>query len=194
MAVRIYSLAKDLGIDSKELVDMCARIGIQGKGSALASLEDDEIAKIKSHLAERSAPAAEATKEPPKPVREPIREAPIREIGKPATAKREIGAIRKPSKPADEKPSQATQETVVAQEPDVVSESELVETQVERTPGAKSPAIRVGRTGQTSQESKAGEVSDEVKPAVEVREEAPPAVRSEAPNRVRESRIDEPSR
>ncbi|MFM7932290.1 MAG: translation initiation factor IF-2 N-terminal domain-containing protein, partial [Pirellula sp.] len=97
MAVRIYSLAKDLGIDSKELVDMCARIGIQGKGSALASLEDDEIAKIKSHLAERSAPAAEATKEPPKPVREPIREAPIREIGKPATAKREIGAIRKPS-------------------------------------------------------------------------------------------------
>ncbi|MFM8400970.1 MAG: translation initiation factor IF-2 N-terminal domain-containing protein, partial [Pirellula sp.] len=44
MAVRIYSLAKDLGIDSKELVDMCARIGIQGKGSALASLEDDEIA------------------------------------------------------------------------------------------------------------------------------------------------------
>jgi len=194
VAVRIYSLAKDLGIDSKELVDMCARIGIQGKGSALASLEDDEIAKIKSHLAERSAPAAEATKEPPKPVREPIREAPIREIGKPVTAKREIGAIRKPSKPADEKPSQPTQETVVAQEPDVVLESELVETQVEETPGAKSPAIRVGRAGQPSQESQLEKGVDEVKPVVEVREEAPAAVRSEAPIRVRESRIDEPSR
>lgn len=194
MAVRIYSLAKDLGIDSKELVDMCARIGIQGKGSALASLEDDEIAKIKSHLAERSAPATEATKEPPKPVREPIREAPIREIGKPVTAKREIGAIRKPSKTADEKPSQPTQETVVAQEPDVVSESEIVETQVEETPGAKSPAIRVGRAGQPSQESQLEKGVEEVKPVVEVREESPAAVRSEAPIRVRESRIDEPSR
>ncbi|MFM7977435.1 MAG: hypothetical protein ACKO8U_20385, partial [Pirellula sp.] len=48
--------------------------------------------------------------------------------------------------------------------------------------------------GQPSHESEAGEVIDEVKPVVEVREEAPQAVRSEATNRVRESRIDEPSR
>ena len=194
MAVRIYSLAKDLGIDSKELVDMCARIGIQGKGSALASLEDDEIAKIKSHLAERSAPAAESIKEPPKPVREPIREAPIREIGKPATAKREIGAIRKPSKPVDEKPSHPTQETVVAQGSDVDLESEPIETEVEKTSGSKPPAIRVGRTAQTEQDDQAEEVVDKVSPPIEVREEAPAAIRSEAPIRVRESRIDEPSR
>ncbi len=42
MPVRIYSLAKDLNLDSKELVDICNRIGIPGKGSALASLEDEE--------------------------------------------------------------------------------------------------------------------------------------------------------
>ena len=46
MAVRIYSLAKDLKVDSKELVDICTHIGIGGKGSALASLSDEEVVKI----------------------------------------------------------------------------------------------------------------------------------------------------
>ena len=58
MPVRIYSLAKELAIDSKELVDICNRIGITGKGSALASLEDDEIARIKKHIAASAAPSA----------------------------------------------------------------------------------------------------------------------------------------
>jgi translation initiation factor IF-2 len=88
VAVRIYSLAKDLGIDSKELVDLCARIGIQGKGSALASLENDEIAKIKNHLAEKSAPAPEVAKESPKPSREPVKDAPIRDLGRPQASNR----------------------------------------------------------------------------------------------------------
>ena len=38
MAVRIYTLAKELKIDSKELVEICTRAGIQDKGSALASM------------------------------------------------------------------------------------------------------------------------------------------------------------
>ncbi len=50
MPIRIYALAKDLGIDSKELVEVCNRAGIPGKGSALASLDDDEVAKVKSFL------------------------------------------------------------------------------------------------------------------------------------------------
>ncbi len=48
MAVRIYAFAKELGIDNKELLDICNKIGIKGKGSALANLEDDEIEKIKN--------------------------------------------------------------------------------------------------------------------------------------------------
>ena len=39
MPIRIYALAKDLKIDSKELVEFCNKAGIPGKGSALASLE-----------------------------------------------------------------------------------------------------------------------------------------------------------
>ncbi len=57
MAVRIYSLAKELKLDSKELVELCARAGIQDKGSALASLSDDEVARVKEFIAGKSKPA-----------------------------------------------------------------------------------------------------------------------------------------
>jgi translation initiation factor IF-2 len=51
LAARIYSLAKELNIDSKLLVDICAKAGLPGKGSALASLSDEEVAKLKAYLA-----------------------------------------------------------------------------------------------------------------------------------------------
>ena len=50
MPIRIYALAKDLKIDSKELVEFCTKAGIPGKGSALASLEDDEVVKLKAWM------------------------------------------------------------------------------------------------------------------------------------------------
>ncbi len=50
MPIRIYALAKDLKIDSKELVEFCNKAGIPGKGSALASLEDDEVVKLKTWM------------------------------------------------------------------------------------------------------------------------------------------------
>jgi translation initiation factor IF-2 len=48
--VRIYALAKELKLDSKDLVDLCAKAGITGKGSALASLTDEEVAKLRAFL------------------------------------------------------------------------------------------------------------------------------------------------
>ncbi|MFM1996301.1 MAG: Translation initiation factor [Planctomycetota bacterium] len=59
MAVRIYTLSKELKIDSKELVDLCTRAGIQDKGSALASLSDEEVAKLKEFIAGKSRPVAQ---------------------------------------------------------------------------------------------------------------------------------------
>lgn len=50
MAVRIYALAKELKLDSKELVDICTKAGVPGKGSALASLTEDEAEKVKQFL------------------------------------------------------------------------------------------------------------------------------------------------
>jgi len=60
VAVRIYTLAKELKIDSKELVDLCTRAGIQDKGSALASMTDEEVAKLKEFIAGRSKPPEKA--------------------------------------------------------------------------------------------------------------------------------------
>ncbi|MFM8379199.1 MAG: translation initiation factor IF-2 [Planctomycetia bacterium] len=75
MAVRIYTLAKELKIDSKELVDLCTRAGIQDKGSALASMTDEEVVKLKEFIAAKSRPAAPAGAAPAK-VAAPVRPAP----------------------------------------------------------------------------------------------------------------------
>lgn len=50
MSIRIYALAKQLKLDAKALLDLCTRMGIGGKGSALASLSDEEVAQLKAHL------------------------------------------------------------------------------------------------------------------------------------------------
>jgi len=69
--VRIYALAKELDIDSKELVEVCRRAGITGKGSALASLSDDEVAKVTAFLrggdkkAEAATPGAPVRRQTP---------------------------------------------------------------------------------------------------------------------------------
>ncbi len=60
MPVRIYALAKELKMDSKELVDACTRAGVTGKGSALASLTDDEAKKVREHLSGKSSKPAAA--------------------------------------------------------------------------------------------------------------------------------------
>ncbi|OYP35700.1 translation initiation factor IF-2 [Rhodopirellula sp. MGV] len=60
MAARIYALAKELNLDSKDLVDLVKKVGITGKGSALASLTDDEVQRVREHLSGASAPAKPA--------------------------------------------------------------------------------------------------------------------------------------
>ena len=65
MAVRIYALAKDLKVDSKELVDICTKAGVPGKGSALASLTEDEVEKVQQFLKGGGAAKAKQTKAAP---------------------------------------------------------------------------------------------------------------------------------
>ncbi|QGJ72133.1 Translation initiation factor IF-2 [Planctomycetales bacterium 10988] len=50
MSIRIYKLAKELKLDSKRLVEVCPKVGITGKGSALASLTEEEADKVKSYI------------------------------------------------------------------------------------------------------------------------------------------------
>jgi translation initiation factor IF-2 len=69
LAIRIYQLAKQLKIDNKALVDICKKLGFAGKGSALASLSDDQVAAIKEHVsggAKKAAPPEPETPAAPK--------------------------------------------------------------------------------------------------------------------------------
>jgi translation initiation factor IF-2 len=77
LAVRIYALAKELKLDSKELVDICTKAGFPGKGSALASLTEDEAEKVKQFIrvgSTKGKPFAAAPPMPQRPV-EPARTA-----------------------------------------------------------------------------------------------------------------------
>ena len=59
MPVRIYAFAKELGFDNKQLLDICDSAGIEDKGSALASLSDEEVIAIKDYLASPPPPVEE---------------------------------------------------------------------------------------------------------------------------------------
>jgi len=60
LPVRIYELAKELKLDSGELSEICTKAGVTGKGSALASLTDEEAAKVKEYLSGGKKPAKAA--------------------------------------------------------------------------------------------------------------------------------------
>lgn len=100
MAVRIYAFAKELGLDNKQLLDICEQAGIKGKGSALANLEDDEIAQIKAFMekakdAGKPKSAVEAKTELIEPQREglfPNRAAPLRDLTTLKTRKKTAAA------------------------------------------------------------------------------------------------------
>ncbi|GAA4424002.1 translation initiation factor IF-2 [Bremerella cremea] len=95
MPIRIYALAKELQVDSKQLVDICNRAGVTGKGSALASLDDDELVKVKAFLnkdsggdggSRGSQSRSSTTDEPIRPERpsQPAKPSRIRTLGGPA--------------------------------------------------------------------------------------------------------------
>ena len=104
-SVRIYAFAKELKLDNRQLLEICESCGITGKGSALASLDDDEIARIKQHIKAAAAGPGSAASEKPTVAKAPIRESgppmPVRNDG--LMARRESGVrdlnqrSRKPS-------------------------------------------------------------------------------------------------
>lgn len=72
--IRIFALAKELGVDSKELIEYCNRAGIELKNSALASISPEERDMVVGFMErERSSGTATATQERPRaPVRESV--------------------------------------------------------------------------------------------------------------------------
>ena len=85
--VRIYAFAKELGLDNKQLLEICEKANIKGKGSALASLDDDEVVIVKQFMTGGDSTTAEPAADPAVPVR-PVR---------PVTTKKKIGEILTPA-------------------------------------------------------------------------------------------------
>jgi translation initiation factor IF-2 len=64
LKIRVFTLAKELGLGSKELIDHCNQAGVHLKPSALASITQDEKNVVLKYLNEqRSAGTATATQE-----------------------------------------------------------------------------------------------------------------------------------
>jgi translation initiation factor IF-2 len=151
--VRIYAFAKELGLDNKQLLDVCEKAGVKGKGSALASLDDDEVAVVKAFLDSGSA-AAPKVEEEPAVLRPPARTIDTRvpeiKAPRPAAVQEEpvapVEAADEPTEeveqPAAELPPvvEETVETVAESEPPQVVEKpvdEVVEPNAE--PAAETP-------------------------------------------------------
>ena len=130
MPIRIYAFAKELGFDNKQLLDVCDKVNIKGKGSALASLDDEEVAKIKSFLADGG---GTATAEP-----EPEAMAPMRP--QPARDRKIVDLPDKAAAKVEAEPLEVEPEPVEVVEPEVVAEPEPEVVEPEPEPEVVEPA------------------------------------------------------
>jgi translation initiation factor IF-2 len=125
LAVRIYSLAKELKFDSKELVDICAKAGITGKGSALASLADDEVVRLKEYLASRNRPSERPALD--RPLERPLDRPAERQIKQLAPPKPKLAPRPAPVAPATvpalspDAPPTPVEPAPVAPEPETIA-------------------------------------------------------------------------
>lgn len=149
---RIYALAKELNLDSKDLVDLVKKVGITGKGSALASLTDDEVQRVRDHLsvgaaAKSAAPPATAK---PTPENKPVA---VREAARP---ERKPLNLQSPGKApgggskavTDSKPAAKPEPKIRAPAP-LPPVEEPVQ-QVKEEPAAQSPDVRLPSGGRRS--------------------------------------------
>ena len=69
--IRIFALAKELNMDSKDLIEACAKVGVILKNSALASISPEEKHKVLDFLKQSSSTSTPVAKAVPVP---PVRE------------------------------------------------------------------------------------------------------------------------
>ncbi|TWT31817.1 translation initiation factor IF-2 [Blastopirellula retiformator] len=186
MPIRIYALAKELDIDSKELVEICNRAGVTGKGSALASLTDDELDKVKSYISgggkkqERKSKATGESKEAA--IKQPIRDERPAPTGRP----KEIRTIRTGNAPLavhgrSSRPAEPDVEELPAEEP--TAEETTAQAPVAEAPTSEAPTSDTPTSDTPVEEAPVAE-----KPAKPVADEpAEQPVAAEAPKEAKKS-------
>ncbi|MBV8152745.1 MAG: translation initiation factor IF-2, partial [Candidatus Eremiobacteraeota bacterium] len=155
--VRIFELAKELGMTSKELIALFGRLGLEAKNQL--SVVDDKIAGLlRAQLKAKPAPpppaAAEPAAPPPQKAPQP-RAAPARATAPPAeppvTLKPVVGQPRRstprPAAPGAQPPAQAP---AAAQPSAAQAAQPRTRSAAAQTPGAAIPQLRPVPRGQTS--------------------------------------------
>ncbi|RCS41299.1 translation initiation factor IF-2 [Bremerella cremea] len=182
MPIRIYALAKELQVDSKQLVDICNRAGVTGKGSALASLDDDELVKVKAFLnkdsggddSRRGSQGRSTVEEPIRPERpvQPAKPKQIRTLGGPLG-----GRVRTKDEQGNEIEESDLAASSVATEEEVSPSAESPESsappEVEAEVAAPAPAEEAEEVEDTSDETPADSQEEEA-PVAETQEVAQP--------------------
>jgi len=143
LAVRIYSLAKELKVDSKELVDLCTQIGITGKGSALASLSEDEVVKIQDYFkgsgpktSAKGGVAAPPAPERPRQTGNVGSRMPVIVTSKPSGPLSSLRKLRE-----EEQPTEAEAEAAQELDSALAAEAPAVEEAAAAPPAPATPAV-----------------------------------------------------
>jgi len=122
LKVRIFALAKELGLDSKKLIDLASEAGVIVKNSALASISPEERDLIVAHIDSRGAVEQDETQ--PVPVRESAVEESMKVRSLPPMSARAQG------RPAGSEPvveEQPVEEEVIPEQPEVIAAEEPAE-------------------------------------------------------------------
>ena len=146
--VRIFSLAKELGMANKDLIAMAADAGIEVKSSALASVSEAEADTLRGLASKGGGGAATATAvEEPTPVAAPRRETPaereIRDLRtKPVAGHRSRQALRVEEEAREDEgeAAEATEESAGIVESVTEAAAEVVESVAERASDAVDAA------------------------------------------------------
>ena len=140
MKIRIFALAKELGMDSKVLIDHAATAGVKIKNSALASISPEERDIVVQYIKQLGSGGATAVKEESRaPVRQPVRDvaSKVRSI-KPIAPKPQDGRQQPPAESVE--PEAAEDASVEASEPEVEPTASVEA--VEPEPAAPAAGLR----------------------------------------------------
>jgi translation initiation factor IF-2 len=168
--IRIFSLAKELEMDSKVLIEHCRSAGVTVKGSALASISPEEKTLVMSHINGTAAPVAE-----PEDVRAPTRT--LQPAGGGSDSLRDLRGMqprqRVPETTPEPKPEPVQQEAAPVE---VVAETVVADKPEAEGTEAVSPAAEAPET-EVAQETAAEPVAADAAAA----EPVPATETAEAP-------------
>ena len=181
LKVRIFALAKELGLDNKELVQLALDAGLDVKSSPLASVTEEQAALLRERAKSKPAAPVEVSREEATPVREATGDRKLKDLGRTGGAgplasrrRRQTGEAQE-AEPIVAKDSEVDAEEVV--EPAATAEQPVVE---------DAPVASDAEAPSEPEEKPATDAADEK--GVEPAAEAEPDVPSEGKRRCRSCR------